>query len=120
MTIPVMEWYPLKPIPGGQPCKGFFDRLMADPIWVCEAKLDGRRAIWDGKMLWGRQGQLLPKCSHVAPFLEGQQALDGEWMGNELWCFDLPDHPGTFLERRAALEELVAFIGSPHVHAMPR
>ena len=116
----VMEWYPLKPIPGGKPCKGFFNRLMEDEAWVCEAKLDGRRAIWDGRTLWGRTGQLMPKCSHVTPFLEGLPALDGEWFGGELWCFDLPDHGGPFVERRLALERLVDNIQSPHIHLMPR
>lgn len=120
MAIPEMEWYPLKPIPGGQPGKAFFSRLMKDPLWVCEAKLDGRRGIWDGKILWGRKGRFIPATSHVTSFLEGVPALDGEWFENAFWCFDLPDHGGPFEERRQALEALVAQIGCTHLHAMPR
>ena len=120
MSVPEMEWYPLKPIPGGQPGKRFFQRLMEDPLWVCEAKLDGRRAIWDGRILWGRQGQRVPKCDHVTSHLEGVPSLDGEWFGNELWCFDLPDHGGTFRERREELERVVGNVSCAHIHLMPR
>lgn len=97
--------------------------------WVSE-KLDGVRALWDGKQLRFRSGQVL-----AAPgwFLAGlpSQALDGElWIGRRRFeelvgvvrkqvpdeagwrrvrymIFDLPDHPGSFTDRLAAMEGVV-------------
>ena len=97
--------------------------------WVSE-KLDGVRALWDGKQLRFRSGQAV-----AAPdwFLAGlpQQALDGElWIGRRRFeelvgvvrmqvpddtgwrrvsymIFDLPDHPGSFTDRLAAMEGVV-------------
>lgn len=98
--------------------------------WVSE-KLDGVRALWDGKQLRFRSGQAV-----AAPdwFLAGLPplALDGElWIGRRRFealvgvvrkqvpddagwrrvrymIFDLPDHPGPFTVRLAAMQGLVA------------
>lgn len=96
--------------------------------WVSE-KLDGVRARWDGEALISRQGY---RFHAPAWFTEGfpAQALDGElWLGrgrfDELsgavrrytavpaeWrdirfmVFDLPNHPGTFDDRYAAMRAL--------------
>jgi ATP-dependent DNA ligase len=94
-----------------------FERLMLDPGWVAQAKLNGRRAIWDGDgVLWSRQHN---KINSIAPSvveaLEGcTQVLDGEFIRTKgasdgvFWIFDLPDHPGTLTERWEALCELMS------------
>lgn len=97
--------------------------------WVSE-KLDGMRAHWDGRRLWSRGGH---RIHAPAWFTDGwpEDALDGElWCGHgsfeqtvstvrqrqprdEAWqnvrfmVFDLPEHPGPFDERLAALRTLV-------------
>lgn len=99
--------------------------------YLVSEKLDGVRALWDGRTLYSRRGNAF------APppwFVEGWPAvpLDGElWMGRgtfealsgtvrrrspdeDAWrrvrymVFDLPAHPGAFDERRRALEAMLA------------
>lgn len=105
--------------------------------WVSE-KLDGVRGYWDGEKLLTRGGERI-----AAPdwFVAGwpKVPLDGElWVGrgqfsaavstvrqkapdDEAWrrlrfmLFDLPAHPGSFDERNAALQAVVAQIGQPWV-----
>lgn len=108
--------------------------------WVSE-KYDGVRAFWDGRELRFRSGRRVP-----APdwFLAGlpAQALDGElWLGrrrfDELsaivrkdppvdaeWrrikymIFELPDAAGTFTERIAGMQAVVAASGNPQLQAV--
>ncbi len=96
--------------------------------WVSE-KFDGVRARWDGEALISRQGH---PFHAPAWFTEGfpAQAMDGElWIGRgrfdevsgavrrhtpvpaqwrniRFMIFDLPEHPGTFTERYAAMQAL--------------
>lgn len=105
--------------------------------WVSE-KLDGVRALWDGRLLYFRSGQPV-----AAPdwFVAGlpQQALDGElWIGrrrfeelvgvvrtrepdDDAWrrvkymVFDLPEHPGSFSDRVLAIRDVVGDAGVPWV-----
>jgi DNA ligase-1 len=102
--------------------------------YLVSEKFDGVRAIWDGKQLRFRSGNLIqaPKW-----FLEGlpAQPLDGElWLGrgrfeqlsgivrrevpvDEEWrqlrymIFELPGGDGTFSERAGRIERLVAQAG---------
>lgn len=113
------------------------DITLAD-YWVSE-KYDGMRGYWDGEKLLTRGGE------HVeAPawFTTGwpKIPLDGElWVGRgqffravstvrkkipdeaqwrmlHFMVFDLPAHPGSFSERNAALQPVIAQIGQPWVH----
>lgn len=91
--------------------------------WIVQEKLDGWRALWDGKQLLTRQGE-----RYNAPqwFLDGLPAglpLDcelyagrgnlrkiagmvaGDWSGLEFVAFDAPTVTGGYLERIAAARE---------------
>lgn len=110
--------------------------------WISE-KYDGVRAIWDGRELRFRSGRAVPA---PAWFVKGlpEQALDGElWLGrgrfDELsgivrksdavdaeWrqlkymIFELPGAPGTFTERIAAMQRIVAASRLPNLQAVPQ
>ncbi|WP_332747560.1 DNA ligase [Hydrogenophaga sp.] len=110
--------------------------------WLSE-KYDGLRGFWDGQRLITRGGEVI-----VAPawFTEGWPAepMDGElWMGRGLFeetlsavrrqtpredawlrirfmVFDLPAHPGPFIERIQAYQGLVRKIDRAWVRAVPQ
>ena len=98
--------------------------------WVSE-KMDGTRGYWDGKRLWTRGGE---EVFAPAWFTAGwpAQPMDGElwagrgqfqksvsivrqqkpddtaWRGMRFMVFDLPGQPGTYTERLAVLNGLLA------------
>ena len=78
-----IPFWPAKPIRGGIPLDPFFQELMADPAWMSQAKLDGRRAVWDGHgVLWSRQGN---NINEIAPSVVQAMAsikteVDGEFI----------------------------------------
>jgi DNA ligase 1 len=101
-----------------------------DPAaYLVSEKLDGVRALWDGRQLWFRSG--LPIAA-PAPFLAQLPpvALDGElwlargqfetlsgtvrrqvadeqaWAGVRFMAFDMPLQAGTFMQRASALAAL--------------
>lgn len=110
--------------------------------WVSE-KLDGVRALWDGRALRSRAGVRID-----APvwFLAGlpAQPLDGElWLGrgrfdevsaiarrspprDDEWrsvrymLFELPGAPGDFSARLARIRAIVADAGRPWLQAVPQ
>lgn len=96
--------------------------------WVSE-KLDGVRAFWDGKALMTRGGQVIaaptwfvagfPKTSldgelwlgrnqfaQTMSIISKLQPIDTEWQQIRYHVFELPNAPGTFTERLAALQRL--------------
>ncbi|WP_460028397.1 DNA ligase [Methyloparacoccus murrellii] len=109
--------------------------------YLVSEKYDGVRGYWTGSRFLTRGGETIPA---PAWFTAGwpRQALDGElWAGRGRFArsvsilrppagdtaawreirylvFDLPDHPGPFLERYRALTALVAGIGQPWVQAV--
>lgn len=116
----------------------FRDNITLTDYWVSE-KFDGMRGYWDGEKLLTRNGE------HIAApiwFTAGwpKIPLDGElWVGRgqfsravstvrkkipdeaqwrtlHFMVFDLPAHPGSFSERNAALQPVIAQIGQPWVH----
>jgi len=108
--------------------------LDVSAYWVSE-KLDGVRAIWNGRQLLFRSGRAVPAPRWFIEHLP-EQALDGElWLGRGTFdrlsaivrrdppddaewrlvrymVFELPGAPGTFTERLARLESL-AGAGAP-------
>ena len=116
--------------------------LDVQAYWVSE-KYDGIRAHWDGRQLRSRQG--LP-IDAPAWFTQGwpAQALDGElwagrgqfaavqatvaqgakdaggWRALRSMVFDLPQHPGTFVQRQQTLQRVAQGIGQPWVQAAPQ
>jgi DNA ligase-1 len=110
--------------------------------WISE-KYDGVRAIWNGHDLRFRSGRPVPA---PAWFIAGlpEQALDGElWLGRDRFdelsaivrkaepvdaewrqvkymIFELPEAPGTFTERIAALRSIIATSSLPNLQAVPQ
>ena len=87
----MLPWYPVKPIRGGYPFDDLYLELEADPRWICQAKLDGRRALWDGAVLWSTESNQIwseaaRMLSHCAPGVQ----LDGEHIGECFYAFDIP------------------------------
>ena len=120
------------------------DARHIDPgLYLVSEKLDGVRALWDGGTLRFRSGRTVPApawfLQHLPP-----EPLDGElWMGrrrfDELsgtvrsdppddaaWrqvsyqVFELPGAAGSFEQRAAAIERLVARVGWPALRAVPQ
>ncbi len=103
--------------------------------WVSE-KLDGVRAIWNGKILLFRSGRPISAPNWFTESFP-EYSMDGElWMGrgtfdrlsgtvrrdvpvDDEWrrirymLFELPDQPGTFTERVERMEQLVRSLKIP-------
>lgn len=116
--------------------------LNLQDYWVSE-KYDGIRAHWDGQRLRTRQGLLIQT---PAWFTQNwpTQALDGElwagrgqfvitqatvaqgtkheaaWHALRYMVFDLPEHPGLFVQRQQALQSLVRDIQQTWAQAVPQ
>jgi DNA ligase-1 len=106
-------------------------------------KLDGVRAVWDGKALRFRSGNPVPAPRWFVDALPGQP-LDGElwlgrgsfdqlsaivrrqvpddaeWRGVRYMIFELPDAPGTFTDRIEGIKGLVAAANPPWLQAVPQ
>ena len=107
-----LDFVPVKPIRGGRPMDGLYNRLASDPLWVTQAKLNGIRALWDGADLWSRTGGRATyklNSRNLAVLRRVSQLTDGELLPDgRYFPFDLPDHTGPLVERWAALEALAA------------
>lgn len=113
-----------------------------DPsAYLVSEKLDGVRAIWDGKILRFRSGQQVPapdwfiKSLPASP-LDGElwlargqfEALSGivrsfapndqDWRKVRYELFELPDAPGSFSERYQRLQAIVAASKFPQIHVV--
>lgn len=95
-----------------------YQELAASPAWMCQAKLNGRRAIWDGEVLWSRQGNRL--TVKAASALTGfATSLDGEFLNDTFYPFDIADSPLPLEERWKVLRWVVQEIASPFVQLCP-
>ena len=113
-----------------------------DPTpYLVSEKYDGVRALWDGKTLRSRAGNVIAAPAWFLAKLP-KQALDGElWIGrgqfeklsgtvrkttpqDEEWrqikymIFELPDAPGTFAERYEQIKRIVAATNFPQLVAI--
>jgi DNA ligase-1 len=105
--------------------------------WVSE-KYDGVRAYWDGKKLYTRSGRQiqapadwiehLPKApldgelwithgafNKISGLIRKRQPDPAQWRTVKFMAFDLPDHPGTFVDRYHALQQLINHSKNPHL-----
>lgn len=115
---------------------GIYGEANDPAAYLVSEKLDGVRALWDGRQLRFRSGKAI---AAPAWFLAGlpAQALDGElWLGRgqfdrlsgivrrdipddadwrqvRYMIFELPEAPGSFAERTTAIGQLVAAAGVP-------
>lgn len=118
------------------------DDIDVSRYWVSE-KLDGVRAIWDGKTLKFRSGNPVPAPKWFVDALPAQP-LDGElWLGRgsfdplsaivrrqtpddadwrrvRYMIFELPEAPGTFSDRVEQIKAIVAAAHSPWLQAVPQ
>ncbi|KQT37735.1 DNA ligase [Methylophilus sp. Leaf414] len=109
--------------------------------YLVSEKLDGIRAVWDGKQLVSRQGHPI----HAPAWFTKQfpaQALDGElwiargqfellsatvrqtvpedaaWRKVTYYVFELPNAEGSFADRARQLEQLARKVSSPYLKAI--
>lgn len=105
--------------------------------WVSE-KFDGMRGYWDGEKLLTRSGEHIeapvwftagwPKIpldgelwvghgefSRVVSTVRKKIPDEAQWRMLHFIVFDLPAHPGTYSDRNAALQSVIAQIGQPWV-----
>jgi DNA ligase-1 len=109
--------------------------------FVVSEKLDGVRAVWDGTRLRFRSGRPLAAPDWLLSALP-PEPLDGElWLGRgrfdslsaivrsnpadannwqsvRYMVFDMPEQPGSFAQRYARLQALVAASGQPWLEAI--
>jgi DNA ligase-1 len=110
--------------------------------WVSE-KLDGVRAVWDGKALRFRSGNPVPaprwfvdalpaqpldgelwlgrgSFDQLSAIVRRQVPDDAEWRGVRYMIFELPDAPGSFGDRSERIKGLVATANVPWLQAVPQ
>ena len=114
----------------------------ASRYWISE-KLDGVRAIWDGRALQFRSGNPVPAPQWFLDALP-KQPLDGElWLGRgsfdqlsaivrrqtpddaewrrvRYMIFELPDAPGTFTDRVEQIKAVTAATNLPWLQPVPQ
>jgi DNA ligase-1 len=105
------------------------------PYWVSE-KLDGVRALWDGRQLRFRSGNPVPapawfiaglppqaldgelwiarnRFEQVSGIVRRQQPVDADWRQVRYMIFELPDAPGPFTARIAQIHAIVSAANVP-------
>lgn len=112
-------------------------RPQVDPTayWISE-KLDGVRAIWDGRVLRFRSGRRIPapawflagmpqepldgelwlgrgRFDELSGVVRKAQPIDAEWRGVRYMIFELPDGTGSFTDRSERIKAIVAAAGTP-------
>lgn len=112
-------------------------RPQVDPAayWISE-KLDGVRAIWNGRVLRFRSGRRVPapawflaglpkepldgelwlgrgRFDELSGVVRKAQPIDAEWRGVRYMLFEQPDGPGNFTDRSERLKSIVAAAGAP-------
>ena len=127
-------------IPGVQLAHSYAGHI--DPAgYLVSEKLDGVRALWDGKTLRFRSGRTVPapawfRARLPAQALDGELwlgrgrfdeasgtvrkevAVDSEWRQIRYMIFELPGAPGTFAERARRITELVRVVAWPQLAAV--
>ncbi|AZG73751.1 DNA ligase [Shewanella livingstonensis] len=109
--------------------------------YLVSEKLDGVRGYWDGSTMLTRSGRkvALPasftlgfpnvaidgeiwlghnRFEQVSALVRRQQVPDEEWQHVTFMIFDLPQHPGTFVERYLAMKILVQQTNSTHLQVI--
>jgi DNA ligase-1 len=118
------------------------DDIDVSRYWISE-KLDGARAIWDGKTLRFRSGNPVPaprwfldalpaqpldgelwlgrgSFDQLSAIVRRQTPDDAEWRGVRYMVFELPDAAGSFSERVEQIKVVVATAKAPWLQAVPQ
>lgn len=113
------------------------------PSYLVSEKLDGVRAYWDGQALWFRSGHRVPapawfvarlpprpldgelwagrgRFEAVSGWVRKTEPVDSEWAQVRYMVFELPDHAGSFTQRVAAIDDLLAGCDPAVVRAVPQ
>lgn len=86
-----------------------------------EPKIDGARVVWWQGECYTRKGEVLSKAKGADVLRELLNnitvTLEGEWVqrNQTFWAFDLPDHPGSYDERRLQMFKMPM---APPFHAL--
>lgn len=109
--------------------------------YLVSEKFDGARAVWDGHVLRHRSGrqvvapawftERLPsqpldgelwlgrgRFEALMSALRSERHIDEHWRGIRYLLFELPGSSGTFVDRAAAIERIVAVTGWPSLQAV--
>jgi DNA ligase-1 len=110
--------------------------------WASE-KLDGVRAVWDGKVLRFRSGNPVPapkwfidalprqpldgelwlgrgSFDQLSAIVRRQGPVDAEWQRVRYMIFELPDAPGSFTERVEQIKAVTVAANLPWLQAVPQ
>ena len=110
-------------------------------VYLVSEKFDGVRAFWDGELLRTRQGNTISapswftenfpkreldgelwiargKFEQVSATVRRQTPIDAEWREVRYMLFELPQAPGSFRERAAALRTIVMQVRVPWLQAV--
>jgi DNA ligase 1 len=120
---------------------GIVDARIDPAQYMVSEKLDGVRAVWDGQALRFRSGNPVPapawfiaklpatpldgelwlergKFDELSGIVRKSVPVDSEWQRIYYMIFELPDAPGTFEERHAKIQQLVAQANWPQLRAV--
>jgi DNA ligase 1 len=109
--------------------------------YLVSEKLDGVRAVWDGNTLRFRSGNTVPapawflaklpatpldgelwlargKFDELSGIVRKTTPVDSEWQRITYKMFELPDAPGTFSQRYAAMQALAARTNWPQLQVV--
>ena len=118
------------------------DDIDVSRYWVSE-KLDGVRAVWDGKLLRFRSGNPVPapqwfvdalpeqpldgelwlargSFDQISAIVRRQTPDDAEWRRVRYMIFELPDAPGTFTDRVEQIKAVTSAARLPWLQAIPQ
>lgn len=118
------------------------DDMDVSRYWISE-KLDGVRAIWDGKALRFRSGNPVPaprwfldalpvqpldgelwlgrgSFDQLSAIVRRQTPDDAEWQRVRYMVFELPDAAGSFSERVEQIKAVTATANLPWLQAVPQ
>ncbi len=142
VVAPTLALSAVSPAPTFLLAERYHDDIDVSHYWISE-KLDGVRAVWDGKALRFRSGNPVPAPQWFVAALP-DQPLDGElWLGrgsfdqlsaivrrqvpdDSEWrhvrymIFELPDAPGTFTDRIEQIKAVTAAAKLPWLQAVPQ
>lgn len=120
-----------------------YQRGIAVPQYLVSEKLDGVRAVWDGKVLRTRAGneiaapvwftRTLPttpldgelwlahgQFDALSGAVRKAEPVDAEWQKIQYMVFELPNASGTFAERAKQIVQIVKQANVAHLKAVPQ
>ena len=118
------------------------DGIDVSNYWISE-KLDGVRAVWDGRVLRFRSGNPVPapqwfldglpaealdgelwlargRFDELSAIVRRQAPVDAEWRRVRYMMFELPAAAGSFTERIARMQTIAAAAQRPWLMAIPQ